>query len=95
MKRPLKRLFSGIAIASILLVSSPATVEAQCPMCRMAAESNLNQGGTAGKGLNKGILMLLSMPYVLVGGVAFVWYRNRRKEEEGFIEESFDVSKWN
>lgn len=32
---------------------------AQCPMCKMAAESNLKNGGTAGKGLNAGILYML------------------------------------
>ena len=35
---------------------------AQCPMCKMAAESNLKNGGTAGKGLNAGILYMLLTP---------------------------------
>jgi hypothetical protein len=46
----------------------------------MPAESNLKAGGTAGKGLNAGILFMLSMPYLLVGGIGYVWWRNRRKE---------------
>ncbi len=50
---------------------------AQCPMCKMAAESNLENGGTAGKGLNKGILYILSMPYLLVAVLGIIWYRNR------------------
>ncbi len=65
-----------------LLVSTTTPVEAQCPMCRMSAESNLKEGGSAGKGLNKGILFLLSMPYVMVGTIGYIWYRNRRREEE-------------
>ena len=65
---------------SLNLVSTP--VEAQCPMCRMSAESNLKNGGTDGKGLNKGILYMLATPYLLVGTMAYLWYRNRRKEEE-------------
>ncbi len=52
---------------------------AQCPMCRMSAESNLKDGGTAGKGLNKGILYMLSVPYLLVGGLGFLWWKNRRR----------------
>jgi hypothetical protein len=52
---------------------------AQCPMCKMAAESNLKNGGTAGKGLNAGILYMLLTPYVLVGGLAFWWFKNRKK----------------
>lgn len=52
---------------------------AQCPMCKMAAESNLKNGGTAGKGLNAGILYMLLTPYILVGGLAFWWIKNKKK----------------
>jgi hypothetical protein len=55
------------------------TVEAQCPMCRMSAESNLENGGTEGRGLNTGILYLLALPYVLIGGFVYVWYKNKKK----------------
>jgi hypothetical protein len=52
---------------------------AQCPMCKMAAESNLKNGGSAGKGLNAGILYMLITPYLLVGGLAFWWFKNKKK----------------
>jgi hypothetical protein len=55
---------------------------AQCPMCKMAAESDLKAGGTAGRGLNAGILYMLSMPYLLVMGIAFFWWRNRKNAED-------------
>jgi hypothetical protein len=48
----------------------------------MAVESNLENGGTAGKGLNKGILYLLATPYFLIGGIGVLWYYNRKKEQE-------------
>ena len=51
---------------------------AQCPMCRMSAETNLNEGGDAGLGLNKGIIYLLTIPYILVGTIAFLWWRNNQ-----------------
>ncbi len=61
--------------------------EAQCPMCRMSAESNLQNGGTAGKGLNNGILYMLATPYLLIGIVGYVWWRNRnRKQKEETIQ---------
>lgn len=62
----------------------PVETSAQCPMCRMSAESNLKNGGTAGKGLNNGILYMLATPYLLIGAVGYVWWRNnrRRKEQE-------------
>ena len=64
-------------------------VEAQCPMCRMTAESNLANGGVEGRGLNNGILYMLATPYLLIGAIGYAWYRNRKKfdvveeEQEG------------
>ena len=52
---------------------------AQCPMCKMTAESNLANGGTAGKGLNVGILFMLSLPYLIVGSIGYFWWRNSRR----------------
>ena len=61
---------------------------AQCPMCRMTVESNLKAGGTAGRGLNRGILYMLAMPYLLVGTMGYFWWRNRRQEDEIGFEEA-------
>ena len=54
-------------------------VNAQCSMCRQAAASGIKKGQTQGRGLNKGILFLMAIPYAL-GGTAFIIYkRNKRK----------------
>jgi hypothetical protein len=50
----------------------------QCPMCKMAAESNMKGGGAAGQGLNNGILYLLIIPYAMVG-IFFILYRRNRR----------------
>lgn len=68
-------IFSVVFVVLLLAVD----VQAQCPMCRMSAESNMSNGGTAGKGLNTGILYMLAMPYLLVATMGFLWWRNRRK----------------
>jgi predicted tellurium resistance membrane protein TerC len=65
----------------IVLVFISSDLAAQCPMCKMSAESNLNDGGTAGKGLNKGILYMFAMPYLLVGTLGYLWWRNKRDME--------------
>lgn len=63
-----------------LFVSYPVSdVLAQCPMCRIGAETNMAGGGTAGNGLNKGILLLLSLPYLIVGVFAYMWWKNKPK----------------
>jgi hypothetical protein len=56
----------------------------QCPMCKMSAEADLKNGGSNGKGLNAGIVYMLTVPYILMGTIGFLWYRERRKiaEEE-------------
>jgi len=72
-----------------VLLAFGSELLAQCPMCRMAVESNLQDGGTAGKGLNNGILYMLMMPYVLVGTIGFIWYRSNKKREEMWAQSSF------
>ena len=66
-----------ITISSFVLASE---VKAQCSMCTITAEQGTKNGNTQGKGLNSGILYLLAFPYVLIAGVAFVWYKNYRKK---------------
>ncbi len=65
------------------------TTEAQCPMCKMSAESDLKNGGNVGRGLNKGILYLFAAPYLMIGGLAFMYFRNKNKgtDEEDIIKE--------
>lgn len=82
MMKRFKYILTLIILAFSLQISLPSMVQAQCPMCRMSAESNLKAGGSHGKGLNTGILMLLSLPYVMVGGIGYIWYRNRKKHNE-------------
>jgi hypothetical protein len=66
----------------LMLTISSEILYAQCPMCKIAVESNMKNGGTAGQGLNKGIFIILSMPYLIVGTLVVVWLRNRKKSNE-------------
>lgn len=81
MKRSFHKLFTVLALTLTISLVSVDT-SAQCPMCRMSAEQNLKDGGTAGSGLNKGILYMLATPYLIVGTIGLIWYRNRRREDE-------------
>ncbi|MFK7799066.1 MAG: hypothetical protein AB8E82_16555 [Aureispira sp.] len=74
----IKKQLPSILITGLLLFLLSTGLEAQCPMCRMSAESNLKAGGTAAAGLNKGIIYLLIGPYIMVSTLAFLWWRNRR-----------------
>jgi hypothetical protein len=76
------RILRGLLLTFALMLIANMDAIAQCPMCRMSLESNLKNGGTAGQGMNAGILMLLSTPYLLVGGIAYVWFRNKKSLRE-------------
>lgn len=73
-----------VFVVALFLIASAFFNElaAQCPMCRMSAESNLKNGGVAGKNLNTGILYMLALPYLLVGAMGFWWWKNRRRADE-------------
>ena len=75
------KLLVRLSLVFVLAVAAQVSV-AQCPMCKISAETNLENGGSAGKGLNKGILYLFATPYLIIGGIGYVWYRNRKRQRE-------------
>lgn len=84
MSNRLKFLGSALLVLGFVVIGSD--VLAQCPMCRATAESNLQNGGTAGKGLNLGILFILSLPYLFVGTLGYLWWKNRHRFSAGPVE---------
>ncbi len=80
--KALKFYISLLGLA-IILSFSATSAEAQCAMCRSSVESankdkeNLSKFGN---GLNKGILYLMAIPYLLAGTVGYLWYRNSKKQ---------------
>lgn len=48
-------------------------------MCKAVAESNMNGGDSMASGLNNGIMYLMAFPYILIGSVAYLIYRHRKK----------------
>ncbi len=75
-----RNLILFLLVLGVLLLSPTSDVMAQCPMCRIGAETNLASGGSAGAGLNKGILLLLGLPYVVIGTFGFIWWKNKKTE---------------
>ena len=53
----------------------------QCAMCKATVENSENSE-TFAAGLNSGILYLMAIPYVLFGFIAFMWYKNSRKNKD-------------
>ena len=86
------QILRGLLLAFALILIANIDAVAQCPMCRMSLESNLKNGGTAGQGMNAGILLLLATPYLLVGSIAFVWYRNKKSQANAELIDGLEES---
>ena len=57
------------------------SASAQCAMCKRIAETNMDDNqNNVGKSLNKGILYLLALPYIIGGIGVFAWYSNKRRK---------------
>jgi heme/copper-type cytochrome/quinol oxidase subunit 3 len=75
-----KNIWKVVTVVTVILLISSSSM-AQCAMCRATVGSNLSEGrGVIGTGINFGILYLLFTPYLLVGVLAFVWFRVSKKE---------------
>ena len=66
--------------ASICFLLASADTQAQCAMCKRTAETNIESQHkqSAGRSLNRGILYMLSIPYLIGAVGAIAWYRNRK-----------------
>ncbi|HBL38331.1 MAG TPA: hypothetical protein DDZ19_04490 [Flavobacteriales bacterium] len=69
-----RRIFSILLLFGLLLLVQDAL--GQCVMCRAVAEDSAEDGGL-GAGLNRGILYLMAVPYILLSAFFFVIYRKR------------------
>jgi hypothetical protein len=78
MKRSLKTAFFLVIFGLIVISTLP--VKAQCAQCAATVETNTKNGGSAAKGLNKGIMFLLAAPYLAVAAVGFIWYKKYRRK---------------
>lgn len=66
----------------LLFLLSCLSTNAQCAMCRAVLESE--EGQSTAQGVNNGIIYLMSLPYILIGGIGFLIYwkyiRNKTAE---------------
>lgn len=76
-------MYKKLLLLLALLVFTQIDAVAQCAMCRTTVESSISTGRTnIATGLNIGILYLLSAPYLLVGAIAFLWFRQSKQEQQ-------------
>lgn len=73
----------SLFLVLILLAVNSIDALAQCAMCRATIENNVSNGDVGiGAGLNFGILYLFVMPYLLIGVIGYLWYKNSKANEK-------------
>lgn len=77
----MKRFLGTMVLAVTLIAVIPDRADAQCAMCSLTAENATQNGNNQGKGLNRGILFLLAIPYVAAVGVGVLWYKKYRSKK--------------
>jgi hypothetical protein len=57
-------------------------------MCAGTVESTRGAGASTAEGVNKGVLYIFMMPYLIVGTIFYFWWRARKKvqAEESLAE---------
>ena len=70
-----------ILISFLMVLAFQTKLIAQCAMCKSVVEANLKEGGTAGAGLNEGILYLMTIPYIAVLLFGIFYYLQQRKKQ--------------
>ncbi len=59
------------------LLLSTLSAHAQCAMCRAVLETE--DGAEKAAAVNDGIVYLMAFPYILVGAIGYIIYKNRQK----------------
>jgi len=63
-------------VLALLLMLAPLASSAQCVMCKTQVESARQESDDYDvSGLNKGILYMMTVPYILMGAIGYFWYR--------------------
>ena len=77
-----KGLLQVLSIVVLIVLVAVSEVKAQCAMCAAQLESNASSGNGSNTGINSGILYLMIFPYILIAGIAYLWYRTNKKNKQ-------------
>ena len=74
----MKKLIFALALSFLLLgqLLTVAPAQAQCVMCKAQVEAAKAENDDYDvAGLNKGIVYMMIVPYILMGTIGYFWYR--------------------
>ena len=71
-----KTFFAGLLVLVMILTLAPLASQAQCVMCGSQVEAARQERDDYDvSGLNRGIVYMMTVPYLLMGAVGYFWYR--------------------
>jgi hypothetical protein len=75
-------------IFSVLMFTWTFAVQAQCAMCKATVENGIGENSEeVAKGLNSGILILMTMPYIILAGIVGLIVYNYKKKQKALVAE--------
>ena len=70
-------------VLGFLVALAPIGARAQCVMCKSQVEAAKQERDDYDvSGLNKGIVYMMSIPYVLMGAIGYFWYRRSNEAKK-------------
>lgn len=76
----MKRIIVLLLLMVFILASQE--LQAQCAMCTAVADEAMKQGSSQGAGINKAVLYMFLMPYLIVATIGFIWWRKQVKAKQ-------------
>jgi uncharacterized membrane protein YjgN (DUF898 family) len=73
------QIFRFILLFMLIYCANFAIASAQCAMCRASVASNISEGNNLASNLNTGILYLATLPYLVIGVIAWLWYTKSKR----------------
>ncbi len=73
-------LYIGIFLIVACWLLSPMLAEAQCAMCNATAATATEGKKESALALNRGILFLMAIPYLLLMSIVIIWWRYRKQK---------------
>lgn len=73
----MKKFLPFLIVVLVMVACLPS--HAQCAMCAGQVESATDAGSSVALGINKGVLYIFMMPYLIMGTIGYFWWRGRKK----------------
>jgi hypothetical protein len=77
----MKRYLPYLFIFSLMVLAF-FNADAQCAMCQATAETSMDAGSSAAEGINKGVMYLFFMPWIILGTITYFWWRAQKKAQQ-------------